>query len=122
MDKRVDEINALIAENKAQGMRTKEISDTYHTFEELYDHRAKMFSIICRVFSDKAWKSMLHHDGTMFDKMFIVGVTTPVGQYTYHYNMEYWEMFPVEVLDYAPVYDGHKPSDIGRLFSLLQDW
>ena len=101
-------------------IKTKDISDGYHTFGELYDHRAKLFSVICNQNKERAWKSKLHDDGTMFDgDMFIVGVETPEGQYTYHYHIDpYWDMFDVKELDYAPKYDGHKPSDITRLFSL----
>lgn len=101
-------------------IRTKDISDGYHTFGDLYDHRAKLFAVICNTYSDKSWKSLLHDDGTMFDgDMFIVGITTSEGDYTYHYHMEYWDMFDVKVLDNAPEYDRHKPEDITRLFSLL---
>ena len=94
------------------------ISDGYHTFKELYDHRAKLFSIICDVYKEFAWKSWKHSDGTMFEGMFIVGISTPEGQYSYHYGPEYWELFKVKELTNAPQYDGHIPSDIGRLFSL----
>ena len=104
-------------------IRTKDISDGYHTFGELYHHRAILFSIICNTYKEKAWKSKLHDDGTMFgedDEMFIVGVETPEGQYTYHYHTDpYWDIFKVKELDYAPKYDGHKPSDITRLLGLL---
>ena len=34
-----------------------DVSDGYHTFNELYHHRAVLFSVICNVFSEKAWKS-----------------------------------------------------------------
>lgn len=65
----------------------------------------------------------MHDDGTMFgedNEMFIVGVETPEGQYTYHYHINpYWDMFDVKELNYAPKYDGHKPNDITRLFELL---
>lgn len=102
-------------------VRTKDISDGYHTFGELYHHRAVLFSVVCNMNKDVAWKSKMHHDGTMFDgDMFIVGVETPAGQYTYHYHMEYWNSFDVSILDYAPEWDGHKPEDITRLKSLLQ--
>ena len=102
-------------------IRTKDISDGYHTFGELYHHRAILFSIICNTYKDRAWKSKLHDDGTMYDEMFIVGVETSEGQYTYHYHIEpYWDLFDVKELDYAPKYDGHKPEDITRLFSLIE--
>lgn len=103
-----------------QWIRTAKISDGYHTFEELYYHRMYLFATICHTYRDKAWKSWIHHDGTMFDGSFIVGVTTPKGDYSYHYNAEYWHLFDVPIMGTAPVFDGHKPSDIVRLMSLVE--
>lgn len=96
-----------------------DISDGYHTFGELYHHRMVLFSIICNTYKDRAWKSKLHHDGTMYDNYFIVGVTTDEGDYTYHYHLDDWGRFDVKELEKAPVWDGHKPEDITRLYSLL---
>lgn len=91
---------------------TGETSDGYHTFNELYHHRAILFSVICNSNPDIAWKSKLHDTGTMFDGMFIVGVDTPYGQATYHYDIDpYWDMFNVKELDRAPKWDGHTPSE-----------
>lgn len=98
----------------------QEISDGYHTFAELYHHRMMLFSVICNQNLDKAWKSMLHADGTMYDDYFIVGITTDEGDYTYHYHMDNWKYFSnVKKLASAPEWDGHKPEDITRLLSLL---
>ena len=99
---------------------TGETSDGYHTFNELYHHRAVLFSVIVKVFPDHAWKSRKHHDGTMYDGMFIVGIETPDGQATYHYDIEpYWDMFECKELEYAPEWDGHTPAQaiarIGKL-------
>ena len=72
---------------------TGETSDGYHTFNELYHHRAVLFSVIVRDHPDLAWKSKLHHAGDMFDGMFIVGIETPAGQATYHYDIDpYWDI------------------------------
>lgn len=88
-----------------------EFSDGYHTFNELYHHRAVLFSVICNMFPDKAWKSKLHDTGDMFDGMFIVGIETEQGQATYHYDIDpYWDMFKVKELEKAPKWDGHSPS------------
>lgn len=97
-----------------------DLSDGYHTFNELYHHRAILFSVICNEHPDISWKSKLHHDGTMFDGMFIVGINTPEGQATYHYDIDpYWDMFRVPELSQAPKWDGHTPAQaierIGRL-------
>lgn len=97
------------------------ISDGSHTFDELYHHRAILFSIICNTCKDKSWKSLKHDDGTMFKDYFIVGITTEEGDYSYHYHKSYWSCFNVKELDYAPKWDGHKPSDINRLMSLLEE-
>ena len=89
-----------------------EFSDGYHTFNELYHHRAVLFSVICNMMPEKAWKSKLHDTGDMYDGMFIVGIETEQGQATYHYDIEpYWDMFKVKELEKAPKWDGHTPSD-----------
>lgn len=99
---------------------TGETSDGYHTFNELYHHRAVLFSVIVRDHPELAWKSKLHHDGTMYDGMFIVGINTPKGQATYHYDVDpYWEMFDCKELEQAPEWDGHTPADaIARIATL----
>ena len=96
-----------------------ECSDGYHTFNELYDHRMHLFAVICN--QNGGWKSKLHHDGTMYDDYFIVGIKTPEGEYTYHYPMKHWDMFKVQELERAPEWDGHQPSDIIRLHSLNKE-
>ena len=111
----VKELNALDVPSI-----TGETSDGYHTFNELYHHRAVLFSVIVKAFPDRAWKSRKHHDGTMYDGMFIVGIETPDGQATYHYDIEpYWDMFECKELEYAPEWDGHTPAQaiarIGKL-------
>lgn len=62
-----------------------ELSDGYHSFNELYEHRMILFSIICNQNKAISWKSKHHEDGTMFENYFIVGIDTPEGQFTYHY-------------------------------------
>ena len=88
-----DEMFARLADLIEPEKITGDTSDGYHTFDELYDHRAKLFSVIVRDHREIAWKSRLHHDGTMYDGMFIVGVETPEGQATYHYDVDpYWDL------------------------------
>jgi hypothetical protein len=96
------------------------LSDGYHTFNELYHHRAILFSVICNMFPEKAWKSKKHHEGDMFEGMFIVGIDTPEGQATYHYDIDpYWDMFKVKELAIAPWWDGHSAEQaIERIKSL----
>ena len=94
------------------------LSDGYHSFNELYAHRMSLFAVICQQNQSHAWKSKLHHDGTMHDDYFIVGVSTPQGQFSYHYQMKDWDLFKVKELEKAPEWDGHTSDDVKRLFSL----
>lgn len=99
---------------------TGDTSDGYHTFNELYHHRAVLFSVVCNERPDIAWKSKRHHDGTMYNGMFIVGINTPEGQATYHYDIDpYWELFHVKELEYAPEWDGHTPDEAIRRIGTL---
>lgn len=116
-----DAINSAIdLINNPSLLVTGDTSDGYHTFNELYHHRAVLFSVIVKAFPGIAWKSRKHHDGTMYDGMFIVGIETPDGQATYHYDVDpYWDMFKCKELEYAPEWDGHTPAQaidrIGKL-------
>lgn len=116
----MDRMNKLFVSNINKLMKDDygNMSDGYHTFDELYYHRMILFGIICNQNKDIAWKSMLHHDGTMFDDYFIVGINTKEGQYTYHYHISNWAYFKVKEIDKAPKWDGHKPNDIRRLLNL----
>lgn len=101
-----------------------DLSDGYHTFNELYHHRAILFSVICNNHPEIAWKSMRHNEpnSPMYDGMFIVGIETPQGQATYHYDIDpYWDMFKVKELDLAPAWDGHTPDEAIRRIGILGD-
>lgn len=122
--KRMEKYDALNAAidliNNPSLLVTGDTSDGYHTFNELYHHRAVLFSVIVKAFSDRTWKARKHHDGSMYDGMFIVGIETPDGQATYHYDIEpYWDMFKCKELEYSPEWDGHTPEQaIERIWKL----
>lgn len=112
----IEEINKEISNLKDKS----DISDGSHTYGELYEDRMFLFSIICNDNQDKAWKSWLHDDGTMFDDYFIVGINTPEGSFTYHYHKDTWDNFKVPEIPKAPAWDGHSRKDIDRLLSLYE--
>jgi len=120
----IERLNDLIKELKNENMiSTSDISDTHHTIGDLYKHRCILFSVICNQNKDISWKSKLHSDGTMYDDMFIVGIKTLKGQATYHYDMEFWDMFKVKEIDNAPEWDGYSPEDVlERLQSLSKTY
>ena len=103
------------------------VSDGYHSFKELYDHRIKLFVALCNVLENwdteighpsQCWKSKLHSDGTMFDGWFIAGIgTEPWKTLTYHLPMSEWENMDIPEIDNAPEWDGHNSDDVLRLLS-----
>lgn len=101
-----------------------EVSDGYHTFNQLYHQRAILFATIVNQNKDIAWKSYKHSDGKYcFDKngeWFVVGIDTPEGSYTYHYSKEYWDYFDCKELKCGKEWDGHTEKDVTRLLSLKQ--
>lgn len=97
-----------------------DFSDGYHTFNELYHQRAVLFATIVNQNKDIAWKSYRHEDGELCfgGGWFIVGVDTPEGSYTYHYENKYWDIFECKELERSKHWDGHTDKDVTRLLSL----
>lgn len=103
-----------------------EISDGYHTFDELYNHRITIYIALCRVLAknnegqdaqdivDDIWRSKRHSDGSMFEGQFVLGISRGWGrQITYHIPLTRWdETYFAETLDHAPEYDGHTSEDV----------
>lgn len=121
----ITRIQDYIDNIKQRGFHVGNISDGHHTFDELYDHRAKLFLSLCLTsMHNYAWKSLLHNDpkDPMYPGMFIVGVTTPEGEATYHYDIDpYWSMFNVREVPRAPKYDGCSPKEsIDRLVNFAK--
>lgn len=105
------------------------VSDGYHTFDELYDHRITLFITLCQfianynklVDSQKLvayqrlpWRSRFHSDGSEYPGWFILGINKNAGmQVTYHVPLSRWnETDFVETLEKAPEYDGHSSIDV----------
>ena len=98
-----------------------ELSDGFHTFNGLYEQRMILFAALVKAYKDKAWKSYRHEDGEYCfgGGWFIVGIDTPEGSYTYHYENKYWDMFDCVDLPRAKHWDGHTEADAEtRLMSL----
>ena len=114
-------INKQIAKfNDKNLIYIEKISDGYHTFEDLYYQRCVLFASICNQNRHISWKSKKHYDGEKcFDgNWFIVGIDTPDGSYTYHYEMKYWNMFTIKELENGKEWDGHTEENVTRLLSL----
>lgn len=118
-------INAQIKKLDNSG----KISDGYHTFNELYDHRITLFMSLANLvqeclsleYSDKpyrvknvrsVWKSYLHNDLSKMDGWFVAGIDFNNYQITYHLPLEVWDHLEVTELACAPEFDGHTAEDV----------
>ncbi len=118
---KVDAINTLI---KDKDVDTNLISDGYHTFGELYEHRIVLFIALCNLiaasgpeycnlFDTDVWKSKAHSDGSVWDGWFILGIgTLKDHQITYHLPISKWDECAFTILDRAPEWDGHTSADV----------
>ena len=91
-----------------------EISDGYHTFNELYYYRmlynAAFFNML-----PKEWvhKSKKHNDGEecFGGGWFIVMANLPTGQISNHYEIKDWDLFQIPEKEIADKWDGHTPQE-----------
>ena len=112
-----DSISFYYPEDKPE-IPKGEISDGYHTFNELYRYRmlynAAFFNILAKDGSIKMCKSRKHSDGEKCfgsDDWFIVMAILPTGQISNHYESKYWDLFNIPEKEIAFEYDGHTPNE-----------
>ena len=110
---------------KGHGIDLDDVSDGYHTFGSLYHQRAVLFAALVNTHASISWKARRHNDQERHEycfndpNWFIVGIDTPEGSYTYHYEMKYWDMFKCKHLEKGKPFDGHTEADVERLLSLI---
>lgn len=97
-----------------------DVSDGFHTFKQLYYQRMMLFATIVKQNKDKAWKSLRHEDGELCfgGGWFVIGIDTPEGSYTYHYEDNFYSLFDCIELERGKHWDGHTEKDVTRLLSL----
>lgn len=97
------------------------VSDGYHTFDELYYYRlcynAALINSLVKLINEnpakykdiKVCKSKKHFGGEPCygGGWFIVMISTPWGQISNHYKLEYWDMFQCPVTKVSWKWDGH---------------
>lgn len=91
------------------------VSDGYHTFDELYEHRCTLFLALLKAYGRSGWISKVHHDGSEWAGWFIAGMALPAGDVTYHLPTAMWETAVATgacVRDRAPEWDGHTSADV----------
>ena len=106
--------------------------DSYHTFDELYNHRIELFITLCRLIpparlvsssssvekdywmTSLIWRSKFHSNGTSLDGWFILGIGKEKGeQITYHIPLSRWDDTNfAQTLERAYTWDGHTSDDV----------
>lgn len=115
--------------NQLPDSEKEQLSDWYHTFKELYNHRVTLFVALCNSINDHAnqisaitncWKSKLHADWTMWDWWFIAWIWTKKWDtLTYHLPIEEWNNLTSPEIKNAPEWDGHTSDDVLRMLKNL---
>ena len=102
------------------GTRTGEVSDGYHTFDDLYAHRCRLFVTLMRLQTYRAFWSHRHSDGSTYEGWILAGIMTQAGWVTYHLpESEIANLTMVRELERAPEWDGHTSDDVlERLLTL----
>jgi hypothetical protein len=98
-----------------------QVSDGYHTFDELYEHRHLLYLSMLKTDLFSGWRALKHADGSTYDGWFIVGASVPTPgheihgeQITYHLPLRLWEFCNwLTTYEVAPVaWDGHSSNDV----------
>ena len=92
-----------------------QISDGYHTFDELYEHRCLLFIGLMQAHPARAWRATHHDDGSGDSEWWIAGLDLPTGPVTYHLPGRHWPLLdshPIRTLEKAPPWDGHSSQDV----------
>lgn len=107
----------ILANDKAT--KVGEISDGYHTFDELYEHRCVLFLHLLKALhriSNDGWWSRKHHDGTEFPGWVIAGAFLGEEDKAITYHLpEKWIPTLMKYainIEPAPEWDGHTSADV----------
>ena len=98
-----------------------EVSDGYHTFNELYEYRmlynAALFNEFAKQGLYDVHKSRKHSDGEYpfgDSNWFLVMAELPTGQISNHYEMKDWDKFQIPEKPLANKWDEHSPRDVAE--------
>ena len=102
-----------------QGVATGQVSDGFHSFDELYTFRklynAALFNEWAKQGLYTVHKSKFHNDGKACfgGGWFVVVAVLPTGQVSNHYKLEDWDLFKIPATKKATVkFDGHTGADV----------
>lgn len=105
-----------------------QISDGYHTFAELYEHRHALMLALMRSEPELCWFSRYHADGQLpfgSSDWFITGAELTTGPITYHLPIRLWDFAAstgAEELPTGMAWDGHTPEDVVKRLKGWAAW
>lgn len=106
------------------GVNKNNISDGYHTFGELYEHRYALWFKLCEIMCrygkvigepEGIIKAKRNNDGSVYDGYFLLGYIDPESrkQLSYHLPMTFWDKaYFANEFDIFPNFDGHTSADV----------
>ena len=99
--------------SKLPSSKRSMVSDGYHTFDELYEHRCVLFLTLLNVINSttagiKTWKSRKNSDGSEWPGWFVCGIEAGV---TYHLPDRLWHLLEVEEIEQG-LWDGHTSDQV----------
>lgn len=101
---------------------TNLVSDGYHTFGELYEHRCLLWAWIVSEIGGRSrtgFKTRKNDKGEEWEGWFIAGLHRPGGQITYHLPNSMWFLVDAPELERNVNYDGHTSDDVIRLIRTI---
>lgn len=85
----------------------EDLSDGYHTFDELYEHRVLLFINLCMQNPDQA------RIGKTDGEWFVLFLQLPSGQISYHLHTKYLPLVTRSIVaDLSLEWDGHTSKDV----------
>lgn len=102
-------INKLI---QNEGVDTNLISDGFHTFKTLYDHRIELFIVLARMVDKKTLTQVWRYKTD--EEWFLLGINREPGkQITYHLPISKWDETEFAyTCSVKPEWDGHTSNDV----------
>ncbi len=113
---RLEAANRIVQNLELKG----QVSDGYHTFDELYEHRYRLFIAYLNTLEEwrqqefshvktiPYWKSRINSEGESYEGYFVAGIEDKI---TYHLPNRLWDKTLVPEIPNGR-WDGHTPQDI----------
>ena len=95
-----------------------QVSDGYHTFDELYEHRCALYialvnTLCLKDVGAKCYKSKKHKDGSSYDGWFVCWIEFSNSKHiSYHLPLKYWDKCAAREKETYDNFDGHTPNDV----------